>query len=452
MNLALQIIQTFENQEEHSPTLTVQEGNKRKKKSDKEIIIEKVLTSIEPNEWLHKKSLLTQIENHTLYIEPPTDVSESYNFGWYRGLAFKLETLIRGRWYSWFNILGSGRLEETDQLPDCRFSMFDGKDEVNKMIENCMNHVYNEGYRVYDFVDWIGYSLGISWFKDKPKISNRLWEKLYDEFDISLLFLHPSDYFSYLLAEHGQSGVGGYFPTPIGVSTMMNKMLGFDSINNRTESIYEPCSGPGAMILPSDSLNLCGTDINPIMVRAASIQAFCYSPWLLYTPIPIIGLHFSEEEMRINKYFEFSTDTRIYCGDSLIGEFTAPRSIFLENSEHIDVYLNALDMEKREVFKYEEIMMTTDWKDLDHETKWNITVAQARELKFDSVISNPPFGKMNKMTMQRIREIEENNKQFLENREKTINQTHPLVDTIEEEIKQDIELKLDEKTGQFQLY
>jgi hypothetical protein len=85
------------------------------------------------------------------------------------------------------------------------------------------------------------------------------------------------------------------------------------------------------MLLPSDSLNLVGADYNLAMVKAASIQAFLYQPWLLYVPHPIIGLHFSEEEMRIHRYYEFDTNSRIYLGDSLLGEYIAPPDIFSES-------------------------------------------------------------------------------------------------------------------------
>jgi hypothetical protein len=448
MNLAYQLIQTFEQTKESSLTLQVLEGEKkRKKKTSQELIIDKVLSAVKADDLLLKKSLLTKIEAHPLYIEPASDVSESFRFGWNRGSAFKAETLIRGRWYVWFHILNKGRFDaESDNIPSCPFSMFDGRDEVNKMLENCMNHVYNEGARVSDFLEWIGYSLGISSFS-KPKIIDRLWEKLYTDFDLSIMLFYPSDYLSNLLSTHGQSGVASYFPTPMNVAQAMTRMLNVDSVTGRAESVYEPTLGAGALLLPSDSLILTGTELNPIMCRAASIQAFLYAPWLLYTPIPVIGLHFSEEEMRMNRYFEFTTNTRIYCGDALLGEFTAPEDIFDENSKTIDVYLHALDLEKREVYQYEGLLMTTAWSDIPEDLKWKITIAQARELGFTVVMSNPPFGKMNSFTLQRIHEIEAKNEKFIRERSFRLERKHPLMDAIEH----DTELRLDEATGQYQL-
>lgn len=262
MNLAHQIIQTFEKKEELYPALTVVEGEKKSKnKTADEIAFEKVMTNIKPDELLLKKSLLTAIESHPLYIEPASDVSESQCFGWNRGLAFKLEALIRGRWVAWFNIIAKGKLEDSDVIPECPFSMFDGRDQVNIMLEKCMDYAYQEGARVDDFMDWILYSFGISWTK-KPNISDRLWEKFYNTFDPTLMLLHPSDYLSSFLASHNKSGLGGYFPTPLNVTIMINKMLGADTQKSRTESTYEPCLGAGALVLPSESLCLVGTDLN----------------------------------------------------------------------------------------------------------------------------------------------------------------------------------------------
>ncbi|MFC5449178.1 hypothetical protein ACFPOG_12980 [Paenibacillus aestuarii] len=448
MNLAHQIIHTFEQSQQKSPELLMIEGNKIKKKTDKELIIDKVLSSIDRNEWLLKRALLTNIEKHPLYIEPPVDVSESYRFGWNRGLAFKIETLIRGRWNAWFNILNKGHFEAADDIPGCEFSMFDGKDEVNKMLENCMSHVYAEGSRVGDFLDFIGYSLGIAWF-DKPKISNRLWEKLYNEFDLSLMLIHPSDYLSGFLCNHGASGIAGYYPTPLNVCSAISRMLNIDSTGSKNASTLEPCLGAGAMLLTNDSLCLVGSDINPTMVKASCIQAFLYIPWLLYTPDPIIGLHYSEEEQRINKFFEFNSDSRVYLGNALMGEFSVPENIFEENSKTIEVYLNALDLEKREVFQYEEIMMTTPWHELSKEMKWKITIAQSRELGFDVVTSNPPFGKLDRYTLEQIRVIEARNKQFLKKRKENLARLQVLPHPIFEQIEKDIELRLNEATGQY---
>lgn len=452
MNLAHRIISSVESD---SPTISVVPGEgRRKKETLQEQVIEQMIAQMKndltPQKLLDTRMQLRLIECHPLYVEPATSVDTSYRFGWNRGLAMKVETVIRGRWFKWLNIIHHGELNSGEALPSCTMDNAAGTNEVQRMLQRCMNHVRSEGERADVLIDWIGYSLGISWCK-RPTISEKLWNNLYQEFDISLFLLHPSDHLSHFMAEEGnQSGLNGYFPTPISITTLINMILGSDNPHMTVQSVFEPCLGAGAMLLPTNSLAPVGVDLNLLLVKAASIQAFCYLPPLLYTPSPIIGLHYSREEARLNKYFEFRTNTRIYCGDSLIGELKAPLNIFQEDSEWIDIFLNPLDLQKREVFQYEE-EMAKPWSSLSKEMKYKIVVAQARELGFDCVASNPPFGKLNRYTLERIEEIEASNKLFVEQRKKRLAlqniAPHPMV----EEIHEDVEIKMNE-IGQYQLF
>ncbi|MDQ0255573.1 hypothetical protein J2S74_002955 [Evansella vedderi] len=448
MSLSEKLIYAFESEENFKDQLKVIEGSSTKKKiSVGEKALNQFFSKLDAKDILNRQTNSQLIEAHPLYIAPPTNPISEKKFGWNRGITMKLETLIRGRWLAWFNIINKGRLDPSDNVPDCPFSDFEDKDSVNKMLEKCMNHAYAEGKRAEDFLDWVGYSLGIAWFNRKPRISDKLWSKFNEEFDITLMLMYPSDYLSHFLSEHGAKGLAGYFPTPINITQMMNKILeGDDNHHQRIQSVFEPTAGAGAMTLPSNSLNIISNDLNPLMVKAAAIQYFLYLPWALYVPQPVFGLHFSEEEQRMNTYFEFNTNTRLYCGDALIGEFTAPKDIFNENSVHIDVYVHPLDLSKREIFKYEN-EMSTSWDTLANEMKWEITKAQCREFSFSQVLSNPPFGKMNKFTKERIREIEEANIMFLKEREEQLknNPPHPAVERIKEEVK----IKLNEHDGQF---
>ncbi|MED4779526.1 hypothetical protein [Brevibacillus choshinensis] len=451
MNLAHKIVEAFE---EEAITLNVLPGSsKRKNPSWDEKLLENVLTdvnSVTAQERMEIKVKLGLIEGHPLYIEPANSVNESYRFGWNRGLAMKVETVIRGRWFSWLSIIHKGVLNDGEKLPSCPMDSTNTSTEVQRMLDRCMQHVQSEGERVAALIDWIGYSLGISWFT-RPNISERLWTKLYDEFDLSLFLLHPNDHLSHFMAEQGnQSGLNGYYPTPLSITSLINQLLGADMRHMPTQTVLEPCLGAGAMLLHTESLAPVGVDLNHLLVKAAAIQAFCYLPQLLYTPFPIIGLHYSREEARVNRYFEFNTDTRIYCGDSLIGELQAPRNIFKENSEWTDVYLNPLDLSKREVYLYED-EMRMPWNTLTSEMKLKIVAAQARELGFDCVASNPPFGNLSKFTRERLEEIQKSNVAFIQQRrERLENQSvppHPLIDQITEEV----EYKINE-IGQYQLF
>jgi hypothetical protein len=357
-----------------------------------------------------------EIRQSPIFIQPPESVDDSYRFGWMRGIALMTETMINGRWYEWLRVNAIGRLPENLEWPEVNMSMFpSGMGAVTKMMESCMKLVYHHGLRVDVFLEWIGYALGIAWFK-KPSMPDSLWGQLYREFNLDYFYMFPSDYFSEFLAAHGYSGVADYFPTPLNITIMMNLI----AQPQLYETLYEPCLGAAAQLLPSRSLNMIGTDLNPAMCKTAAIQAFLYQPALLYTPQPIKGIHFDEKEMRMCRYFEFTTNTRIYCGDSLMGEFTAPRDIFEENSTHIDVYLSPVDLEKREIYKFEEEMMRP-WIELPKQTKWNIVVAQSREFGMDVTLSNPPFNmSVGKFWMENLRKIEEKNRRFLQEREQRL--------------------------------
>lgn len=318
-----------------------------------------------------------------------------------------------------------------------------------------MDQAYSNGYRGHDFMEWLGYSIGLAWF-EKPNVDERTWHHWYETFDISLMLLYPSDYLSTFLIDYsGQSGVAGYYPTPLNVTMAIARMLGAtgeEDQERRAESAFEPCLGAGAMLLPSDSLNLIGADFNPEMVKAAAIQSFLYQPWLLYVPHPIIGLHFSEQEMRINRYFEFDVNTRIYLGDSLLGEYVAPTDIFSESKERVDIYVRPLDLEKNSALKWEPEFMRIPRFEMPAEMKWEIVKAQARNLKFEVMVSNPPFGNTNKYTMQQIRKYQESNQVFLSQRKFWLDELNKLPHPHTEEMIDHAMKLIEEKTGQLAFF
>ena len=360
------------------------------------------------------------IRNSELYVQPPSHVSESYRFGWLRGMALELETMFEGKWASWLKIVRKGSYEATrDVIPE--IPLIPTKEErkvVEKMLMNCMESVNANGYEMHHFIEWLGYSLGIAWFK-RPKISNKLWEELYRTFDISGFYAYPADYFSNFMAEHGQSGVFDYFPTPPTLTRVINEMMKEGS-GTSVRSTYEPCLGAGAILLENNSINLIGADLNYKMVQVASIQAFLYQPWLLFVPEPIKGIHVCSERLQITSYFEFGTNTRIYNGNSLLGEFIAPMNIFEEDGKTTDVFINPLDARKREIFKY-DVELSFPWLDLDRETREKIIKAQAKELLFEVGVMNPPFNmKMGSYDREKISEIEQSNNLFFESRKKRL--------------------------------
>ncbi|MGG3805812.1 hypothetical protein [Metabacillus fastidiosus] len=384
-----------------------------------------------------KSKELFEMMAHPLFTPFPTSIEDSYHFGWARGIALLADSVYFGNWYKWLSILGKGEWQEGEPFPYTEINTT-GNEEVRKMLKKSFEPLQYHGVRACEFIEWIGFALGLSWFK-KPNIDEKQWEHLYKTVNFELFYKYPSDYLSYFLAENGSSGHLDYYPTPLHVTIMMNKMLEIDSdAEMLTRTVFEPCLGTGAMTLPSKSLNVVGADLNHLMVRAAAIQAFFYKPSMLYVPKPVIGVHFDRKELRINKYFEFETDTRIYQGDSLLGEYTAPKSIFLEDSEFVDVYFHALDLEKHEIYQYEEDL-EHPWESLSKEKRFEIVKAMAREIRPDNVLTNPPFNmKISQHEREKINEIERRNKEFLALRENK--QRLSMFHTIEKEVEKEIEI------------
>lgn len=396
--------------------------------------IDEFMESLVPTERLIRTVLVDQVKSSPLYTKYASTVEESYRFGWLRGKTMELETQIRGRWHAWLTINSRSEYDETtDYIPDCEMIMNNnGQSLVNKMLDNCMNKTYHLGYRGSDFLEWLGYGLGISYF-NKPNVSEEAWQHWYDTFDVALLLLYPSDYFSMFLNNYaGQSGNLAYYPTPPSISHMIQRMLTGNKIT--TESCWEPTMGAGALLLESKSLNLVGGEYNITMVKASCVQAFLYQPWLLYVPKAITNIHFHKEEQRIFRYFEFDTDTRIYHGDSLIGEYRVPTSIFEEDSTYIDIYVTPLDLSKNTAIQVEEKVQTANWSELSKSDKIEIVKAQSRNINFEVIVSNPPFGKMNSASMQAIERIEQSNKVFLEERNERLEKLHLQKQTQVEEI------------------
>ncbi len=362
-----------------------------------------------------KKQQLEEMMAHPLWTAFPQSVEDSYRFGWARSTCFLADTLYFGNWYKWLTILGKGEWKKGDPYPYLTISE-SGNEAVKKMLKKSFEPVSYKGVRPYEFLSWIGYAIGLAWF-EKPNMDKDSWEHLYRTFDFSLFYQFPSDYLSVFLAENGSSGALDYYPTPLSLSKAMNLMLqGDEEEKVLTDLMYDPCTGTGALILPSKSLNIVASDLSHLMVRAAAIQAFFYKPSVIYVPRPIIGIHADPKELRINKYFEFDVNSRIYQGDALTGEFIAPVNIFLEGSEFVDVYFHPLNLKKHKIYDYEQ-ELAKPWNTIEREKQIEIVAAMAREIMPDQTISNPPFNmKMPKREQENIQSIIRSNKEFIDSR------------------------------------
>jgi hypothetical protein len=391
---------------------------------------------------------LIELMGHPLFVSYPRSWEDSKNFGWMRGIAMATETFFEAKWHSWLHINKKGELNEDDYVPHYEpgHIFYDPKrpknTELGHMLHNCLEHVKAEGRGLTELIEWIGYSLGIAWFH-KPRLSDKTLQRLYTDFVLELFWIHPADIMSIFVSQHGQSGVLDYFPTPIHITDFMNRILETeDKMSNWNHTAFEPCIGGAAMFLPNKSLNQVGADYNLLMTKVASIQAFIYLPHLLYTPKPILGLHVDKETYTINRYFEFDTNTRLYNGDSLLGEYVAPKDIFQENSEKIDVYFFPADATKVEWYKLEEEFLRTPWEKQPKEFKTKVVVAQSRLIKMQVGITNPPFNaSLSKAATQQLRNIHDSNEIFFSDRERRLSDIQSQ-HALSEMIRQEIEFKL----------
>lgn len=328
-------------------------------------------------------------------------------FGWKRGALWTIDSKSHQLWEKWFYLIEKGSYIHGDPFPEIKLA-----DQVDKktykQLEDSYQSVYHLGVTTSDFIDWICFAIGISWCSDKPRISEKAHELLQASFPWEALMVHPADYLSQFLAVNGSSGVLDYYPTPTSVSVLLAKMMQPDI----RESVLEPCIGAGGIILNTNTLNMVGMDLNLLMVKAACIQAFFYKPQLLYTPTPLDNVHLNSIG-QVKSYFEFDTNTRIYHGDSLLGEFSAPKHIFQQHSEIVNIYVQPY-RERNRLIHYVHSYKLNDWMDLTKSERFKVVKAFARELHFDCILTNPPFNlKMGGEYKKEMEEIRKDNEAFL---------------------------------------
>jgi hypothetical protein len=354
--------------------------------------------------------------------------NQTKTFGWAREMCFAYDLKYNQLWWKWLQIIEKGVYQKGDPVPYVNISAAPNR-EIYKQLERCYQPLRERGYYQYEFINWIGFALGIAWFQ-KPNIPDSIDSFLAENFPFEEVIKYPADYFSQFLAENGSSNVLSYFPTPMTVSQALNLMIEVDGEEDWTHSVMDPTVGPGSLVLPTKSLNIVAIDLSPLMVRAAAINSFFYKPQLLYVPKPIIGIHVDPNEKRVHKYYEFKTDTRIYLGNSLLGELQTVSSIFKEESPQVDIMVHPLDLKKREVYSLKHLM-EKDWETLSQAERWKLVKAMSREHKFDRVLSNPPFSaKLSKSEREEFRTIEESNKEFL----KELNHRNAHMKELEQEV------------------
>ena len=210
--------------------------------------------------------------------------------GWMFPFLLGYDQLMHGRWDYWLDIMMKGTLEGSGPIPQLDWcTNHTMQQPVRKMLQSCMDGVYNEGVTVNEFADWLLWGLAGS--DEPPKISAKVNEHWYRTFDLALVLLYPTDYLSGLLEEMtsmGRRQALGYFSTPPQITQMMSQMVAADSNpeDMKMQSVLDCCVGCGAMLLPMSNYSLfaSGQDINPIAVKLCKVQFLWYAPWYARNP------------------------------------------------------------------------------------------------------------------------------------------------------------------------
>lgn len=203
--------------------------------------------------------------------------------GWLLPFLFTYDDLLWGRWSFWSDILQKGTIAGSGPIPQIEWTdpWAPAADATKKMFANCLNH---HEANIDNFADWLLWGLAGS--HEKPRISEKLNEHYYREFDLFLVMDNPTDYLSNVLCDETGKGYKsglGYFPTPFTVTQMMVQIAHGDGDpdQKKRQTVLDPCVGCGAMLLPASNYFLrgYGQDISGIAVKLCTIQMYWYAPW-----------------------------------------------------------------------------------------------------------------------------------------------------------------------------
>lgn len=225
----------------------------------------------------------------------PRNAEESLlkrNAAWMRAYLFSYDHLTTGRWNYWSDILTKGTLEGSGPIPEMYWCNDDTLVRpVKKMLSDCINGASHYGGNISHFMDWLLW--GLAGHGEPPRIDKKIVEHFYRTFDLFLVLKYPTDYLSGLLEEatsRGHAKSLGYFSTPPSITQLMTRMQmsGQDPEEMKMKSVYDPCVGCGAMLLPMSDFCFfaAGQDINPDAVKACKIQFYWYAPWFVANPFP----------------------------------------------------------------------------------------------------------------------------------------------------------------------
>ena len=272
------------------------------------------LYSLVPN----KKAIAKEEYDRPLKTEYITHLKRDLKPGWLFPHLYNHDALLHSRWEYWhqlqfvpankFHLLQEpdpqirlANIQEhilpKEPIPPISFCEggVSSHNKGRKMLEICLDKMLSAGgytsllARIEYFLDWLLYGFGHPhpWFTQlpaEPSGCQGCSMVLYQLFNLFHLLYKPQDYWGSLIVEakgKGSQKHTGYFPTPNTVAIAMAKMLFSDNLDTRLQIGYEPAIGTGVMTLePSNQvLNLVGTDIDKLLLKACLVNWYLYCPW-----------------------------------------------------------------------------------------------------------------------------------------------------------------------------
>lgn len=240
------------------------------------------------------KTLQRDVQSYAIAIGGlPKNHSEVFEKrGWLTPFLLGYDDLLWGRWEYWNELCMQGTIKDSGPIPQIEWARFgeSGVDHTQKMLAKCLDHYEAT---IDNFADWLLW--GLAGTSEPPKISEKLNEHFYRNFDLFLVLSYPTDYLSWLLSEATGKGYKeglGYYPTPFTLVEMITKlsMDGEDPESLKRHTLNDPCVGCGAFLLPASNyvLRAYAMDISLIAVKLCKIQMAWYAPWF-YRPADLEG-------------------------------------------------------------------------------------------------------------------------------------------------------------------
>jgi hypothetical protein len=209
--------------------------------------------------------------------------------GFLKPYLFVADAITTGRWNYWLDIMVTQQVEGKP-IPQLCFAKSNGTGYrfTAAMLKDCMSYGSRNVSNFYDFIDWLLYAYGSSLVTNIDHIPEEQTKYWYENYQAHLLLMFPADYFVPIAAElydNKSFNANSFYPTPPHIVDLMVKMT-FDEKDeevNKYAAYYDPCCGTGIMPLyaSNHTLRIYCQDIDPTMIKLATLNGFNYIPWLV---------------------------------------------------------------------------------------------------------------------------------------------------------------------------